>query len=214
MVSKIGLESFAGLPASISPAALPINMWMRIRSTLSDMCPLFSYRELSEHQTAIVERLSRALLHFLLKLSLDSFDESLIKCFLERSPFNLRVMALEGLCLNQGLCFRRVGDFMERILKLPPIDPQLLHPLIHRRIIKGVAALERDWTPPMDNCKWILRSLASNLSPDRPPTLQEEVMFHLLYLEMQKKGVSKCAMKVTVVRNLFFTIFYDSLLIE
>jgi hypothetical protein len=204
-VAAIALESLAG---TTSPADVPMHLWWDIRSALGSMCPSGRSGELSEHQTAVGERLSRAL-----SLAVCvSTDHILIGRFLDRSLHNPRIMALEGLCIARRLLPQRLDGYMENILKQPSIDMRLLHPLVHCRIVKGMTD-SKAWSPPEGDCKLILRSFASNLSPDQPPTLQEEIMFHHLHRVIQMQE-SESGMNLSAhdeVRNLLRCMLIDDL---
>jgi hypothetical protein len=203
-VSAIGLQSLAGLPTSLRPSDVPKHLWRGIKSTLWGMGDLFLYKEISEQQTAIAERLFRALL---CSQQLNSEDEAFVGIFLDgRLPYNHRVMALEGLCLSQGRQRGwQISHYTERILDLPPIETRVLHPQIHYRILQGVEASKTSWFFIVDASQ-ILKTFASNLSPNQPPTLQEEIMFHQLYHGMQMQGSSKHAFTVRETNTLFIGI--------
>jgi hypothetical protein len=180
-VPDLALQSLAGLPSTILPESVPEHLWTRIKSSLSAWFPEHPNFRALGYQPAVAERLCRALL---CSPDLERQDVlSVVRFVIRSAPNDHRATALQALLVTKrfGITSVQLASLMKRILDQPSIQTEKLHPLVHHRITHAMTFLDSDWLSFDEDIERHLQRVALNLSPDKPPTLQEEVIFHRLY---------------------------------
>jgi hypothetical protein len=183
IVVDIALQSLAGLHKLEPMPQIPVHLWKRIRTTLRVSDYVSSGRkkyDASSPQYSAAERLTRA---FLSGSNLHNKRESfaIAATFVERSPDDIRAIALMAILVREHETYLTMNTLMARLISQPSVNVQQCHQWIYSQVIRstfslGIGPFQQHHTD--DDYIQMLSYLVTHISADQRPNLQSEAIFY------------------------------------
>jgi hypothetical protein len=183
IVVDIALQSLAGLHKLEPMPQIPVHLWKRIEITMETSDYFSSGRkkyDASSPRYSVAERLVRALLS---GSNLRDKRESFAKAttFVERSPHDIRAIALMAILVREHETDLTMNTLMARLISQPSVDVEHCPQWIYTQVIQttsspGIGPFQQYHTD--DDYVQMLSYLATRVSVDHPPDLQSEAIFY------------------------------------